>query len=315
VGLGLSEIVNYSFVSDPLLDLFDTTDAATRVRLPNPVSADHALLRNSLLPHMVETLGRNLSRQVADAAFFEMGGVFLQSPEGGIREEERLSIGLMGKAGRVGIGRRAPVEPEEAFLALKGVVEALSAGQHATRATAGPASGPECPADGRALQFSAGQHPALEDGWAVSLSIAGRPWGVMGLLKRELRGRWRMLEPVAVAEVGLDPLLDRAFEVPDLQAVPRFPSVVRDVALIVDDRVTHDSIIRTIWRNAPNELTRAELFDIFRGRGIGAGKKSLAYSLVYRSPRGNLTDEDANAYHATIKEALKRDLSAEIRES
>jgi phenylalanyl-tRNA synthetase beta chain len=136
----------------------------------------------------------------------------------------------------------------------------------------------------------------------------------MGLLGPDVRKAWRMIEEVAVAEIALEPLLDRVFELPALKAVPRFPSVGRDVALIVDEHVTHERIVETIWRAAPKELTKAELFDIFKGRGIGEGKKSVAYSLVYQSPTGNLTDEDANAYHAAIKEALRRDLKAEIRE-
>jgi phenylalanyl-tRNA synthetase beta chain len=124
-----------------------------------------------------------------------------------------------------------------------------------------------------------------------------------------------MSGPVAVLEARVEPLLARCFEIKGLAPLAAFPAVTRDAALIVDERVRHTDIEKIIQKVAPKELERVELFDIFRTEGIGVGRKSMAYSFTYRSLTRTLTDEDANQYHAAVKEALKRELSAEIRES
>ena len=117
-----------------------------------------------------------------------------------------------------------------------------------------------------------------------------------------------------VAELSLDPLLERVFDPPSLMPIAAYPSVSRDVALVVDESVTHEEVATIVRESAPRELTGIELFDIFRSAVIGEGKKSLAYSLTYRSLERTLTDEDANGYHNRVKEALRGRLKAEIRE-
>jgi phenylalanyl-tRNA synthetase beta chain len=138
--------------------------------------------------------------------------------------------------------------------------------------------------------------------------------GVMGLVAEPLRREWRLADPVAVAELRLAPLLARVDAVPRVQAIPAFPGITRDVAMIVKEDVRHEEIVKMIRENAAPELTSVTLFDIFRDKEMGVGRKSLAYSLVYRSLERTLTDEDANRYHEVIKSALKSGLNAEIRE-
>jgi phenylalanyl-tRNA synthetase beta chain len=104
------------------------------------------------------------------------------------------------------------------------------------------------------------------------------------------------------------------FAPPSLKAIPVFPSVTRDLALVVDEGVKHEEIVGVIRQNACPELTTVDLFDIFRGEGIGRGRKSLAYSLVYRSSDRTLTDEEANGFHEAIKGKLKSELGVEIRD-
>jgi phenylalanyl-tRNA synthetase beta chain len=154
----------------------------------------------------------------------------------------------------------------------------------------------------------------MEEGQALSLFAGDVEIGLLGLVRADIRRTWRMAEPVALAELSAAPWLRAGRAGPALRPVPAYPAVVRDVALVVDEGVTHDSIVRAMRESAPEELTRIELFDIFRGEGIGAGRKSVAYSLVYRSMCRTLTDEDANRYHEAVKDAVKRKLNAQIRE-
>jgi phenylalanyl-tRNA synthetase beta chain len=294
--LGCSEIMHYSFLSAASLDVFDKDDGS-RVVLPNPVSEEYAVLRNSLIPQMGEALAGNLSRQVECASLFELGRVFLKSKGGEIREEDRLCVGLMGDVGgAMEIGRDSDVSHENMFLWMKGLIERLCGSFGANE-----------------MSFSKASAPYFEDGCALSVSIGGDESGVIGLLSSGIRSDWRMSGPVAIAEINVKKLLKGVFNIPELKAVPAFPAVARDMALLVPQSVTHEQVMDVISKSAPSELTDVRLFDIYTGEGIGDGKRSLAYSLVYRSLERTLTDEDANGYHEAIKSALKKKLNVEIR--
>jgi len=297
MALGFSEIVNYSFVSAALLDLFGKGNAGGRLVLPNPVSSDYAVMRDSLVPQMVETMGRNAAHQVPDVLFFEMGRVFGVS-DGASIEEGRLCMGLSGKAGRVEGSIRTPATAEEVFLRIKGAAEALGAALKTGR-----------------FSFRSEDREWTEPGWCVMVELAGAPVGVIGLVKSALRREWRFAEPVGICEMSIAPLIANCFSSPVLSDIPAYPSISRDVAMIVDDSVTHEQVVSAIRAAGPPELTEVLLFDTFRSESMGPGKRSLAYTLEYRSGVRTLTDEEANAFHDKVKEALRSGLKAEIRES
>jgi phenylalanyl-tRNA synthetase beta chain len=295
-GLGLTEILNYSFTSKALLDAVDAADGEARVVLPNPVSADYAVMRPSLIPQLIETLGRNLARQNARAAVFEMGRVYRRAADGRPCESERVAIGLLGRAGRLGPDGKKPVRSDEMFGWIKGVVESLLA------------------APGAVLVFETVAHPAMEEGAAVAVRADGVSVGVLGLAAARIRHTWRMAEPVGIAELDTAALLARCFRVPQLKSVAAFPATTRDVALVADRSIPHAQVESVMRRSGPPELTGIELFDIYEGEGIGAGRRSMAYSLEYRSPERTLTDDEANAMHETVKQALRRELGVDVRE-
>jgi phenylalanyl-tRNA synthetase beta chain len=296
-GLGLSEILNYSLVSEPLLDLFDAAGTAQRVAIPRPLSADQSVLRPSLVPQLVETLGRNRSRQTEEGALYEIGRVFQRDAQGQVVETERLAIGLMGPIGRDAFAKRKTVEPAEAFQWLKGMVEQLC---NSLRITG--------------WKTHATQVPYAEAGSAVELLIDGKPAGTLSLVARRVRKEWRLFDSVAVAELSVSALLAHALDLRGFRDLPAHPSVARDVALIVADAVRHEDLVACIKKAAPRELERIVLFDVFTGAAIGAGRRSMAYSLTYRATDRTLTDEEANGYHEKIKVALRGELKAEIRE-
>jgi len=122
-------------------------------------------------------------------------------------------------------------------------------------------------------------------------------------------------DAVYVAEVELGPLLAAARDDRQFHELPKFPAVVRDVALLVDERVSHAEVVATIEKNRNKLLERVELFDIYRGSSIPTGKKSMAYSLTFRAPDKTLTDAEANGAHEQLKRSLLQTLQCEIRES
>ena len=296
-GLGFTEAMHYSFLSAGELDAFDKRSVAQRAVIPNPVSGDFGVLRDSLLPQMAASLGRNASRQVEAASLFEMGRVFTKSADGTFSEEERVSLGIMGPFGRTAIDSRRAVSNEEALLWLKGAVENLVDALHAGR-----------------VSFRLNDHPAMEEGWSVDIILNKQVAGCMGLLSAKLRHQWRMTLPMPVAELKLAPLLKGVNKVAVVKPVPAYPAVNRDVAFISDTSITHRDVFKCIRKAAPVELTKVALFDIFKSKEIGKGKRSLGYTLSFRSLERTLTDQEVNESFVKIIQALKDDLKVDVRE-
>jgi phenylalanyl-tRNA synthetase beta chain len=296
IGLGLREIMNYSLTSPALLDLFDADDRNRRIVLPHPISVDQSVLRPSLLPQMVETIGRNHARQIPETLFFEAGRTFARQ-NGTIVEQDRIAVGLMGPVGRGTCDKRKPVQPGEMYAWMKGLIEGLFRAQHLDTPVVQPVD-----------------VPGFEPGTAVEVRDGDEVVGVMGLLRSDLRREWRLSGPVALAELSQAALLRRAGTIPRARAVPVYPAISRDMALMVDARITHADILRVVHAHAEKELEKVELFDIFEGDAIGVGRKSMAFNVVYRSESRTLTDEEANGYHERVKDALRRELDVSIRE-
>ncbi|MFA7172613.1 MAG: phenylalanine--tRNA ligase subunit beta [Kiritimatiellia bacterium] len=296
-GMGFTEAMHYSFLSAGELDAFDKRASAQRAVIPNPVSGDYGVLRDSLLPQMATSLGRNASRQVESAALFEMGRVFMKSADGVFEEEERLSMGMMGPFGRSSIDRRRVVSNEEALLWLKGAVENLICMLHAGK-----------------VEFKLSGHPAMEEGWSVDILLNDQVVGRMGLLSARLRHQWRMNLPMPVAELRLTPLLAEVGRIAGVKPVPAYPQVQRDVAFISDATLTHRDVVACIKQVASDELTKIELFDIFTSKEIGKGKRSLGYTLSFRSLERTLTDQEVNQSFIKIVQALKDELKVDVRE-
>ncbi len=294
-GMGLAEGMHYSFLSAAELDAF--APSSRRLVLPNPVSGDFAIMRDSLLPQLVQTLGRNHARQIEAPALFEIGRVF-HCDEGRPGEEKRVSLGFCGPFGRGALQRRAPVSNEEAMLWLKGMVENLCAKLHAP-----------------APRFERDDFVAFEKGWSVVVKIGRDIAGRMGLVNARQRHAFRVNTPMAVAELALAPLLMNYGSHRALKPVAAFPAVMRDIALVVPESLANGDIVKAITKAAPKTLVGVTLFDVFRPKGLEGAKRSLAYSLEFRSPDRTLTDDEVNTACDKIVTVLKNTLGAEVRAS
>ena len=296
LSLGFTEAMHYSFLSARELDDFDTRGRDKRLVIPDPVSAEYGVMRDSLLPQMMGSLGRNASRQIESAMLFEMGKVF--SNDGGVpSESERLALGFYGPVGREQLRRRAGVTEEEAVLWLKGAVEILLAKLHAGK-----------------LEFVSSQHPAFASGAALEVKLNGRAIGVMGALSAKMRHPFRLTTQMALCEIDLKPLLKRVDAVGRISPVPQFPLVKRDVAIVAANTVSNADIENLIRRNGGKALTKITLLDIFKSKDMKSAR-SLAYALEFRSAEKTLTDEEVGAAFRQIVEALKVADGIEVRES
>ena len=287
MALGFSEAMHYSFLSEKELNDFDPREETKKNRLaiPDPVSAEYGVMRDSLLPQMYASLGRNASHQLETTMLFEAGKVFNAGP----MEKEMISLGLVGPVGREALRRRTAVTEEEAVLWMKGAVEELIARLHAGH-----------------LEFSATDHPAFAKGAALQVKLNGKAIGVMGAVSAKLRHPFRLTTQMALCELELKMLLKNFAAVGRVSAVPQFPSVKRDIALKVSKDVTNEAIVRIIKKNGGKELTAVSLFDIF--------KESRAYSLEFRSAEKTLTDDEVGRIFQRIVDALKATVGIEVRE-
>jgi phenylalanyl-tRNA synthetase beta chain len=297
VGLGAFEIMNYTLVSTPLLDLVTPDNKAQREELPHPISMDQSVMRTSLLPQLFESLGRNNSRQQREVTFFEIGRTFNRVPKLGVPvEKDMVSIGMMGPVGRGALAKSGAVSEQEMFVWMKGFIEKLLVNQNIEK-----------------VRFKQEDHPEFAPGRAITIAIGKRMIGRMGLVNQRIAKEYRFGGPVAAAELSLEALIANVFQINKVNDVAVYPSMDRDFAFVVDTAVKHDQIIKLINQKAPKELERVALFDIYEGKNIGKGKKSLAYAFTYRAGDRTLTDEEVNGWHEAIGKTVCETLSAELR--
>lgn len=296
--LGFTEAMHYSFLSRRELDEFEPHPVKTRLELPDPVSAEYSCMRDSLLPQLYASIGRNTARQIDEVLLYEIGKVFFAGEAGAKpAEAERLALGFAGPVGRGALAKRAAVGEEEAVMWMKGAVQEIVLRLHAGK-----------------LEFKPAERHAFASGAALSVVLNGREIGVLGAVSSQLRHPYRLNSQMVLCELEVRPLLKRFDAAGRVSPVPQFPLVRRDVALLAAPSVSHADIVETIRRNGGKELVRVELFDVFRPKGGQESRRSLAYTLEFRSAERTLTDEQVGVMFQRVLDALKAMDGVEVRE-
>jgi phenylalanyl-tRNA synthetase beta chain len=139
--------------------------------------------------------------------------------------------------------------------------------------------------------------------------------GEIGQLAPALARQYDLRDPVLLAELDFDELLARRLPSKSFKSLPQFPAIRRDVAMLVPEATTHEAVTSVVKQVKPANLEKVELFDIFRGKNMAPGQKSVAYAFTYRHPDRTLTDAEVNAAHEKLVEQFKQSLHATIRES
>jgi phenylalanyl-tRNA synthetase beta chain len=294
-GLGLNETQGQTLVGEAAARLALAPGAAL-VSLANPLSADMTVLRPSLLPGLLDALRHNLSHQNLDVALFEMGRVFLPGADWPA-EQRRVAIALTGQRDPgfwTGEGRGARFDLYD----LKGVVEDFLEA-YGVRGVV-------------YAKRESGTSLFLE---SAVISLGGKvPLGELGQVLPPLARQYDLRDLVWLAELDLDQVLARRNVARACKPLPAFPSVRRDVAIVVGEAVTHEAVLGVVKRARAANLESVELFDVFRGRHIPAGQKSMAYALTYRCADRTLVDAEVNAAHEQVVGRLKQELSAVVRD-
>ena len=285
LGMGFSEAITLAFIEGNAAEPFLNGNAA--VTLANPLSELFAVMRPSLLPGIIDALSHNRRHGRTDVRLFEIGTRF--SPHG---ETRGAGFGWTGLAtADHWSGARRPVD----FSDLKGVVEQLAAVFQVTPT------------------FAEIDRPFLVPGRAAAISVNAQTIGVFGQLAPAIAEARDLpaADEVYVGEIDLD-ALSAASPADTLRAatLPRYPSVVRDISILVNDSLSAETVRVTIRSAAPDTLIQVREFDRYQGKGIPDGKVSLSFRLTFQSPERTLTDEEVQAAMPRIIDALTRDLQA-----
>ena len=286
-GLGYNEIITYSFVSPAVFDQIRLpADSPLRrcMRIQNPLGEDTSVMRTIALPSMLEILARNNAYHNKAVKLYEIAKVYLPT-EGQMlpQEPKKLVLGTYGSG--------------ETFFTLKGELEAIFAGLRIRKA-----------------EYAAEkQNPSYHPGRCASITVDGVCVGVMGQVHPLVVKNYGMDCEVYCAELNLSALMELRLPEPTYTPLPKYPAVMRDLALVCDEEVTVAQAEDVITGAAGKLLRSVKLFDIYRGTGVPEGKKSMAFSLELRSDERTLTDADSEGVMSKVLASLKEKLNAVLR--
>jgi phenylalanyl-tRNA synthetase beta chain len=288
-GMGLMEVINYSFIDPRSLSALKLAASDPRLRfmaIKNPLSEEMSVMRTILLPGLLDTALVNERAQVRDMALFEVGRVFLPGVP------ERLHVGILA------MGKREVSWDQKGqdydFFFVKGVVEKL-----ARRLK------------GVELQLKKGKEPFLHSGRSASLNVGGKSVGYIGEIHPQLARSYRLSHRCYVAELLLEVLGGEKRM--DFEPLPRFPGSIRDLSLIAPMDLSHSRILAMIRELSPPRLREVSLIDHYTGPPVEAGKRSLTYSLLYRAEDRTLTDQEVEGEHGDLVKKLESKLPITIR--
>jgi len=284
------EVITYSFIdADSNTRLSGVT---SELVLSNPISTDMSVMRSSLWPGMLDALASNVSRQQDRVRLFEIGKSF----HGSLGEHQEI-VRIAGVcSGAVQPeqwgGQSQPID----FFDIKSDVVALL----------------EMAGDLSEVKFLPTEHPALQPGQAASIVRDEQQIGLIGKLHPKHSKAFELKRDVYLFELDAAAALTSA--VPRAVSVSRYPSIRRDIAVIVDDNISADELILAIESSAPGLISTVRIFDIYKGQGIEAGLKSVALGLILQETSRTLTDVDADAAMTAAVQKLEEKFAAKLRD-
>lgn len=288
---GFREILTPSLVNGATAVAHKAIDDAHAVKLKNPLSAELDTLRPTMLFGGLQVIAHNANRQRPDLRFFERGRTY-EVVKGAVREHERTALWITGRAGRE---RWNATDANANSTLVKAEIEALAA-----RCSIGP------------LSIEPSPHPLLHE--AVDVRCDGHLLAVLGEVAPSVCAAFGLRQPVFHAELHDDAWLEalRASR-PAFAELPRFPFVRRDLSLLVDDGVSFAQLEQAA-RKAERQLLRSvDLFDVYQGDKLPAGRKSYALSFILLDTERTLTDEAVDKAMERIRHAFEKELGAELR--
>ncbi|GAB6106228.1 phenylalanine--tRNA ligase subunit beta [Fusibacter bizertensis] len=286
---GVDEILSYSFVSKKDLDKINVSESSLlrqQVALINPLGEEFSVMRTTLVPNIIEVLARNNNRKNKNVRIFEIGSVFIPKEVPVVQlpiEKEALAIGVLGE--------------HEDFFTLKAIVESVLNGlgivdYYFEKET---------------------NHPTYHKGRCANIIWNGHILGIMGEIHPHVLENYDLSERVYVADMDYNILLQLAREDKKYKSIPKYPAIERDIAVLVSDEITSMQIETIVKETAGQLLESVKMFDMYKGKQITEGYKSVAYELIFRADDRTLIDEEVNKIFNKVLKALEEKIGAQLR--
>lgn len=286
-GMGLYEITTYSFISPKSYDNIcvpEDSNLRNYVKIINPLGEDFSSMRTTLVPNMMEVVQRNSNRGVEAAALYEIGNIFVPKAQP-VTEEPyeklRLCIGMYGKGD---------------FYDLKGIIEGLLA-RLGIKASLKPVT----------------DDPTFHPGRTAATYVKDDYIGIYGEASPQVSDNYGVDHKVYLADIDVDKLLEYKDTNWKYEALPKYPAMVRDIAVIVKDEVLVGDMIEVIETVNPHLIEVVKLFDVYRGEHIDEGYKSCAFSVTYRNKERTLKEKEVENIHNKILNELEKKFDAKLR--
>lgn len=292
-GVGLLQAITYSLTSEEKSAQF-ALEQSEAIRLAMPMSEERSTLRLSLIPHLLEAVKHNNARQIDSVALYEIGSVFLAKSQGELpQEKERLSGAVTGLWHTHGWqGEKKAVD----FYVVKGIVEGVFNLLGVTDQ----------------IEYKLANKEGMHPGRTAEVFLNGLSVGFVGQLHPAVQKDLDLRETY-VFELDLQTLLTTDVQEVQYEPIPRFPSISRDIALVVEKAVSAGDIQRVIEEAGGKLLKDVTVFDLYEGEKMEPGKKSVAFSLRYFDPERTLTDEDVTKAHDRVLQAVEKAFGASLR--
>ncbi|MCU9614150.1 phenylalanine--tRNA ligase subunit beta [Caldibacillus lycopersici] len=293
-GAGVNQAITYSLTSKEKVSQFALTKAEP-VELAMPMSEEHGVLRLSLIPHLLDAVSYNRARKNENVSLFEIGSVFLSNGAGVLPKESEHLAGAL-----TGLYINHPWQAQKVvvdFYTVKGILEQLFKKLQLDTM----------------IRYEKAEYEGMHPGQTANILLNDQVVGYVGKIHPSVEKQYDV-KNVYVFELMLDELLHT--NVPPLAytMIPRFPSMTRDIALIVENGTTAGELEEIIRTAGGKLLKEAKVFDVYEGDKVEAGKKSVAFTLTYFDPSRTLTDEEVGKAHEKILTALKDRARAELRQ-
>jgi phenylalanyl-tRNA synthetase beta chain len=287
VARGYFEAVTFSFVAPEVQAFFDPE--LSPIPLKNPISADLAVMRTSLVPSLLKAIAHNASRQQSRVRLFEAGLKFI-SGDGDAAQIPMLAVAVSGLRDNEGWSTEKAAAD---FFDVKGTIEGLLANL------------------GDRLTFEASVFPGLHDGQSAAILVDGEPVGRIGAVHPSVRKAMGIPANTVVAEVLQSVVTEVAM--PAYDDISKYPETRRDLALVADKGIASAQVLSTIRIAAGTLLTKLDLFDVYEGTGLAEGKKSLAIGLTFQDQSRTLNESEVSSAIDQVLDSLREKLGIELR--
>ncbi|MDD6432103.1 MAG: phenylalanine--tRNA ligase subunit beta [Lactobacillaceae bacterium] len=293
-GMGLTQAISYSLTTVDKAKQFQIDPVAEPMKLDFPMSSDHVATRMSIISGLLLDIAYNVSRNVNNVALYEEGRVFL--PKGGERpeEQEHLAGAITGQMlANDWHHEDRPVD----FFQVKGIIERYLHNMGLA---------------GKVTYVADQSRKEMHPGRTANIMLDGQLVGFLGQVHPSTAKAYKIPETY-VFELNLEALIAAPKVDNEYHPISKYPSITRDIALLVDNDVTNEMVMDVINKRGGAFLKNVHLFDVYSGMHLPKGKKSLAYTLTYQDDHDTLTEDQVNAAFDKVTKALQDNLSAEIR--